>query len=412
MKWAQVRIEDFCSTGSGGTPARNNSGEYYGGLIPWIKSGELRDVRLDSAKEFLSEKGLAESSAKIVQPGAVLVAMYGATVGRTALLEIPAATNQAICFIEPDKDLAIPSFVWYAMRAELPELLRKRVGGAQPNISQAIIRKSVLPLPPLSEQRRIVELLEQADALRRRRADADSRGERILSALFRKMFGEPSQNPNQWPTEALGELGQIVTGSTPSKKRSDFHGGGIPWAKPSDLNSLLVQETGETLTEEGADEARLLPAKSVLVCCIGSLGKVGLAMRAMATNQQINSVIFGPRMLPEYGFEALRLSTAALDAMASKAIVTILNKSRFSTFRLPVPPIPLQQQFAESFWKFWDSRKQAIAAQTAIETLFQTLLHRAFTGELTAGWREAHMRELLVEMEHQTKTLQSLSKVA
>src|SRR5689334_3023779 len=98
MKWPVVQIGDFCRTGSGGTPSRAES-RYYGGSIPWIKSGELAESVLDSTAEYITEAAISETNAKLVEPGAVLVAMYGATVGRSALLGIKAATNQAICHV-------------------------------------------------------------------------------------------------------------------------------------------------------------------------------------------------------------------------------------------------------------------------------------------------------------------------
>lgn len=206
MSWRRLAIADFCQTGSGGTPSRNSKADYYGGHIPWVKSGELLDEPLVGTEEFITDKGLQESSAKLVPPGAVLIAMYGATVGRTALLEIEATTNQAVCFLIPNSRLAFGRYVWYALRASYAELLTKRVGGAQPNISQQIIKDTQLPLPPLSEQSRIVELLDEADRLRKLRRDADAKAARILPALFLDMFGDPATNPKGWPAKSLSEL--------------------------------------------------------------------------------------------------------------------------------------------------------------------------------------------------------------
>ena len=104
MKWPLLQVGDFCKTGSGGTPSREKEQIYYGGSIPWVKSGELREAEVCRAEESITDLALIESSAKLVPKGAVLVAMYGATVGRVGILGIEAATNQAICHVIPDPE--------------------------------------------------------------------------------------------------------------------------------------------------------------------------------------------------------------------------------------------------------------------------------------------------------------------
>ena len=148
MKWFFRKITDFCDTGSGGTPSRRKADLYYGGDIPWIKSGELNDSVLFKTDETITNKGLEESSAKLVPAGSILIAMYGATVGKTAFLGINATTNQAICNIQPNPEIIENNFLWYFLKSNIKELLQKRVGGAQPNISQQIIKEIKAPIPP------------------------------------------------------------------------------------------------------------------------------------------------------------------------------------------------------------------------------------------------------------------------
>jgi type I restriction enzyme S subunit len=147
-------IDEFCETGSGGTPSRAN-GDYYGGNIPWVKSGELREDVITDTEEKITARAIKESSAKIVPSGAILLAMYGATVGRMAFLGIDAATNQAVCNIRPDPKKAFPRYVFHCLQSKINHFLGRAAGGAQPNISQGIIRETKIPLPPLDEQRRI-----------------------------------------------------------------------------------------------------------------------------------------------------------------------------------------------------------------------------------------------------------------
>ena len=153
------RLGDVCETTSGGTPLRSNSEFYEGGTIPWLKSSEVAQGLVTTTEERITELGLKNSSAKLFPVNTVLVAMYGATAGEVGLLKIEAATNQAVCGVLPNEQF-IPEFLFYVLRSLKDEMKRQAGGGAQPNISQQIIRDLEIPLPPLEEQRRIVAEIE------------------------------------------------------------------------------------------------------------------------------------------------------------------------------------------------------------------------------------------------------------
>jgi type I restriction enzyme S subunit len=159
--WKVVKIGDIAQTSSGGTPSRAKR-EYYGGNIPWVKSSERTDNIIYDTEEKITKEGLQNSSAKIFPKGTLLIAMYGATVGKTAILGIDAATNQAICAILPNKTFD-PNFLKSYIIFKRDRLISISSGGAQPNISQEIIRAFKIPLPPLSEQQRITEVFLTLD---------------------------------------------------------------------------------------------------------------------------------------------------------------------------------------------------------------------------------------------------------
>lgn len=157
--WKTVRFGEVAKTSSGGTPKRGTS-SYYGGDIPWVKSGELGDSVVYETQETISEMGLKNSSAKLFPKGTLCVALYGATVGKLGILGIDAATNQAVCgiFLPDEIDTG---FAYRFLESKRRELVNMAKGGAQPNISQEIIRNLEFPLPPLDEQRRIVAEIEK-----------------------------------------------------------------------------------------------------------------------------------------------------------------------------------------------------------------------------------------------------------
>ena len=144
---------------AGGTPSRSNK-SYFGGNIPWLKTGDLNDGYISEIPESITEEAIANSSAKINPIGSVLIAMYGATIGKLGILTFPASTNQACCACI--KYFAITqSYLFYFLLSHRAAFIAKGGGGAQPNISKEIIVNTVIPLPPLAEQQRIVAKIEE-----------------------------------------------------------------------------------------------------------------------------------------------------------------------------------------------------------------------------------------------------------
>jgi type I restriction enzyme S subunit len=157
--WVWTTIEQVADTASGGTPRRDVP-SFYGGTIPWVKSGELRDGIVRVVEETITSEAIQNSSAKVFPAGTLCVALYGATVGRLGILGLDAATNQAVCgvFLPPQLRTKFYFWVLYHLREQL---VRSGKGGAQPNISQEIVRLTPIPIPPAREQERIVIEIER-----------------------------------------------------------------------------------------------------------------------------------------------------------------------------------------------------------------------------------------------------------
>lgn len=157
--WSWRKLSELAKTTSGGTPSRSNK-DYWGGSIPWVKSGELGDSRVEKNEEFITELGLKNSSAKLFPKESLLLALYGATAGKLGVLTYDAATNQAVCCINQDDQLLARDFLRYYLLSQRKKIIEDSFGGAQPNISQAYVREIDIPTPPLTEQKRIVEKLD------------------------------------------------------------------------------------------------------------------------------------------------------------------------------------------------------------------------------------------------------------
>lgn len=156
-----LKIADIADTTSGGTPNRGMS-EYYNGEIPWVKSGELKDGVITTCDEYITEAGLKKSSAKLFPKGTLLVAMYGANIGKTGVLDFDATTNQAVCAIFPKIDISKEYLYWYFKQQRI-DFIAIGKGGAQPNISQTIINNASIVVPDVKVQDKIVKFLEKIE---------------------------------------------------------------------------------------------------------------------------------------------------------------------------------------------------------------------------------------------------------
>ena len=155
------KISDIADTSSGGTPNRGML-EYYNGDIPWVKSGELKDGLIKSCDEYITEAGLKNSSAKLFPKGTLLVAMYGANIGKTGVLDFDATTNQAVCAIFPKVDISKEFLFWYFKQQRI-DFIAIGKGGAQPNISQTVINNASIVVPDKKAQKKIVDFLDNIE---------------------------------------------------------------------------------------------------------------------------------------------------------------------------------------------------------------------------------------------------------
>lgn len=206
---------------------------------------------------------------------------------------------------------------------------------------------------------------------------------------------QPYPVPENWCWTYLGCVSDVVTGGTPSKKHPEYYGGLFPFFKPTDLDfGRHVVEASEYLTDEGKMVSRIIPEQSTAVCCIGSIGKCGFLEVEGTTNQQINSAIpkFNPLFL--YYYCNTHYFNEELWSKASATTISIVNKSKMGNCVFPLSPLPEQQRIVDRieslFAKLDEAKQKAQDALDSFETRKAAILHKAFTGELTAQWRKKH----------------------
>lgn len=184
--WEWVRLGAIGDWGSGATPKRSKP-EYYGGEIPWFKSGELTADYINSSEEKITELALKECSLRQNKKGDVLLAMYGATIGKTSILSIDGTTNQAVCACTPHEGI-YNRFLLFLLKSLKKNFVGQGAGGAQPNISREKIIATVIAMPPLNEQKRIIdkidELMNLCDKLEAQKTDAVTAHETLVKTLL------------------------------------------------------------------------------------------------------------------------------------------------------------------------------------------------------------------------------------
>ena len=211
--WEWVRLGNIGDWGAGATPSRTHP-EYYGGNIPWLKTGDLTDSYIDAIPETITELALEKTSVRLNPAGSVLIAMYGATIGKLGILSIAATTNQACCACFPLGGLD-NKYLFYFLMAQKPLFIKQGEGGAQPNISKEKIVSTLMPVPPLEEQRRIVVMLGRIfpiiDAYSKCKTEFDLYNTTFPERLKKSILQEAvkgklvPQDPSDEPAEALLE---------------------------------------------------------------------------------------------------------------------------------------------------------------------------------------------------------------
>ncbi len=375
---------------------------------------------------FIDEDQAADLDNVIVEESDVLFNITGASIGRVCLAPpemAKARVNQHVCIIRPTQHL-LPSFLSFFLSSTKQQgaIQNNQSGGTRQALTKKQITEWEIPLPALSEQHRIVEILEQADNLRRLRTDADSVAERVLPALFREMFGNPASNPKRHRSGVLGDIiteaayGTSVQSNTDSRGVAVIRMNSITTGGALDLKDLkYVVLPNAELDKQRLQAGDLLFNRTNTRELVGKTGLWRGGIEAVAASYLIRLRVDENEAIPEYIWAWLNtpfLKQKLFEVARRAAGMANINTKEIRSLPLVLPSKAQQEKFAKAMLPLELNTSQRDASQKNLETLFQALLHRAFTGDLTAGWREAHTKELLDEMEQQTKTLPSPSKAA
>ena len=221
------KLGDICEVVSGGTPSKSKS-EYWNGDIPWIKIGNIKGKFVSEADEFITEKGLAGSSAKLLSKGTILYTIF-ATLGEVGVLTINACTNQAIAGITiKNEDIVESDYLYYYLKSKKNYVKYIGRGVAQNNINMSILREFEVPIREKFEQQFIADVLDRVERIIKIRKEEIKDLDDLIKARFVEMFGDPVANNKGWEVKKLKEISeQINSGNTPKGGSENYVNEGI-----------------------------------------------------------------------------------------------------------------------------------------------------------------------------------------
>ncbi len=417
MKWPTIPIGKACLPTQMRDPSRNPCEAFRYVDI----SGIDRCLKTVASAPIIMGSDAPSRARKEVREGDVLVSTVRPNLNAVALVP-PDLDGQiastGFCVLRANRELIDERYLFYYLTTpDFIGIISGKVRGAHyPAVSDVDVKEVKLPLPPPSEQRRIVEILDQADALRKKRAEADAKAARILPALFYKMFGDPLALVNSGAVIPLAELDvELQNGFACGEKDVE---NGVPHLRMNNVDDagVLNLDLVRTVPLDRSVERYRLMERDVLFMGTNSEDKIGKACLFLPpddrvylfSNHLIRLRVSDARITPEYLAALLHLlwSKRFFPSIAKRWVnQASVAVSALAALRIPLPADKPLREFTARYQDLRSLRVQRVRSGHICDKLWAALLHRAFSGDLTAKWREARMKELLAEMEQQAKLL-------
>lgn len=400
--WRYCRFGEIAAFAAGRTPPRDVArywAEAPAAGVPWVAIGDMVPHRVvEATRERITDAAVAEVFKTRLVPKGTLLMSFKLTIGRVATLGVDACHNEAIIAVYPLEGVH-QRYLSYALSCiDYTQYQDRAIKGHTLN-REKLERVEIL-LPPYDEQAHIaraLDLVQRAVQVEETLIAATCElKQAAMEQLFtRGLRGEEQVEtsvglvPKSWRPAEIGELGDVVTGTTPrTAERRYYEGGSVPFIAPGDLGAASwVTQTEKCMTEAGLAVSRALPRGAVCFVCIGSsIGKVGITTaERSATNQQINAVVVSKAHDPTYVFYLLSVNAKHVATFASPSPVPILSKGVFERIGLFVSPdIEEQQRIAAALAAIDRTAEVHERKRSLLSELFETLLHDLMTGRVRA----------------------------
>ena len=409
--WQIKKLGEVCLTTSGGTPSRSQS-KYYNGIIPWVKSGELNKGLILDTEEKITQDAIENSSAKIFPKGTLLIALYGATIGKLAFLGIDAATNQAVCGIFKNENID-SNYLFHFLFYKKPSLVKQSIGGAQPNISQGILKNLEIPIPPFPEQKAIVlkieELFSELENGKQQLQTAQQQLKIYRQSMLKWAFEGKLTNknvkdgelPKDWKVLKLKDITLEKEGlrrgpfGSAIKKEFFVADGYKVYEQGNAINNdpyrgrYFINETKyqELINFKVVPHDLIVSCSGVTlgrICEIPSDSKAGIINQALLRIRLKHDFILNKYFVSH--FRGAFFQKKIFDQSQGTAMPNLVGIKDFKEIEMLVPPIKEQQLIIdelESKLTVCDKLEETITQNLQqAETLRQSILKRAFEGKL------------------------------
>lgn len=413
--WFLQRIGDIAQTGSGGTPLSTNKEYYDGGKIPWINSGEVGQNKITSTKNYITDLGVENSSAKLFPKGTVLLAMYGATAGRASILDFEATTNQAICAIIPKKGYN-NWFVKYYLDLLYDYLVGISSGSARDNLNQSGIQDIEIPFPNYDLQERIVSILYMLDSKielnNRINAELESMAKTIYDYWF-VQFDFPDKNgkpykssggkmvwneelkreiPEGWEDGILGDIAGLVRGVTydSSEIKSQTDNGVIPILRATNISGNVIDLNDMVyVPKQNVSTSQILNRYDILITMSSGskehIGKNGFFFY----DKEASFGAFCAKIVAKKEYRFYLYSFTQSDFMFTTikneclgTNINNLNGSLVKGFRIVVPPSELIELFNKKVTSVYEKIGNNLIENQKLTELRDWLLPMLMNGQI------------------------------
>lgn len=416
MNWPTIPLHKVASLESGfGFPLDYQGEEHQ--EFPFFRVSDMNipgnEVFMMNHTNTVSKGTLHELRAKVFPSGTIIFPKIGAAIAteKKRILTRPSTFDNNVMAAIP-REVVHPKFLYYwFLQLRLADLANT---GHVPSIRKSVMEDVPFPFNALSEQARVIELLDEADRLRRLSSDAGAKAARILPALFLNMFGDPATNPKGWEPTTVGQVLKATDYGTSTKASEDGTGlplirmGNVDYAGNLDLHDLkFVSLPAAEAAKYRLEKGDLLFNRTNSIDLVGKTGLWDVDLDAVLASYFIRVRVDKEQVEPEFLWAYMNSAfmKSILRATARGAIGQAnINTTELRSLPLSKPPLDLQRNFVEKMRAIRHTIPAADAS-AKLEALFSLLLQRAFSGQLTARWREAHMKELLAEMAVQARQL-------
>lgn len=280
-----------------------------------------------------------------------------------------------------NRDIAITKYLYYFLRTvSIPDTGYNR--------HFKFLKEVIIPVPKIEVQIKIVNLLDKIINVIDKRQQQIEALSALKQSIFLDMFGDPNTNLNGYAKKSLKEIGKVITGNTPPRKDKDNYGDYIEWIKTNNISddSIYLTEAKEFLSKEGKSIGRVAPENSLLVTCIAgsksSIGKVAIANREVAFNQQINAIIPFENINTAFLFTQFKILQPYIQSFSTNSMKGMISKTNFEKIEVIVPTFKLQLKFRDKFKQIISIEEKLKDSLEKIEEMRDSLLHKAFNGEL------------------------------